>query len=140
MSSESAAAVRPVPVTDDRDTGGFFEAAGRHELVVRVCDGCGQALHLPRAYCGSCGSWDGSWRPSAGRGRLASWTTVTHQVHAAFPVPYTIVLVELEDFPGVRLIGRIPGAAELVPDQPMEVWFEQVGDGVTVPQWRPSRT
>ena len=60
----------------------------------------------------------------SGRGRLYSWTTVEHQVHPAYPVPYTIVLVELDDEPGVRLIGYLPGAPELTEGQPMQVWFE----------------
>ena len=32
---------RTLPVADDLDTGGFWAAARRHELVVRACTGCG---------------------------------------------------------------------------------------------------
>ncbi len=126
---------RPLPVTDDIDTGGFFEAAQRNELAIRVCDGCGAVLHMPRAYCHTCGSWEGHWQPVTGRGRVYSWTTVEHQVHPAFPVPYTVVLIQLDDVPA-RLIGYLPGAPELVEGQPMEVWFETLDDGVVLPQWR----
>jgi uncharacterized OB-fold protein len=126
---------RPVPVVDDLDTGGFFEAARRGELAIQVCDGCGTVLHLPRAYCRACGSWDTHWQPTSGRGRVYSWTTVDHQVHAAFPVPYTIVLIQLEDVPA-RLVGHLAGAPELTEGQPMEMWFETLDDGVVVPQWR----
>lgn len=136
----AAAPARPLPVTDDRDTGGFFEAARRRELVVRVCNDCGHVLHLPRAYCHYCGSWSGRWEQVSGRGRLSTWTTVEHQVHPAFPVPYTVVLVEIDDKPGVRLVGRLDGAPELVPGQAMEAWFEDAGDGVVLPQWRPVST
>jgi uncharacterized OB-fold protein len=126
---------RPLPVDDDVDTGGFFEAARRHELAIRICDGCGAVLHMPRAYCHTCGSWAGRWQPVAGRGRVYSWTTVEHQVHPAFPVPYTIVLIQLDDV-RARLVGHLPGAPELVEGQPMEVWFETLDDGVVLPQWR----
>jgi uncharacterized OB-fold protein len=129
-------AVRPRPVDDDLDTGGFFEAARRGELVVRVCDGCGAVLHMPRAYCHTCGSWQGHWQPVSGRGHVYSWTTAEHQVHPAFPVPDTIVLVQLDDVPA-RLVGYVPGAPDLTEGQPMEVWFEMLEDGVVVPQWRP---
>lgn len=129
---------RPLPVTDDRDTGGFWAAAAEDRLVVRVCASCGAVLHLPRAYCHHCGTWSEDWRQVSGRGRLYSWTTVEHQVHPAFPVPYTIVLVELEDRPGTRLAGYIEGAPDLLPDQPMEVWFERLDGGVSLPQWRPA--
>ena len=127
-----------LPVDDDRDTGGFWQAARRHELVVRVCDGCGVVLHVPRAYCHACRSWEGHWQPVSGRGRVYSWTTVDHQVHPAYPVPYTVVLVELEDHPSVRLVGSLPGAPELAEGQAMQVWFEELEDGVVLPQWRPA--
>jgi hypothetical protein len=126
---------RPLPVDDDIDTGGFFEAARREELAIRVCDGCGAVLHMPRAYCHTCGSWAGHWQPVSGRGRVYSWTTVEHQVHPAFPVPYTVVLIQLDDVQA-RLVGHLPGASELVEGQPMEVWFETLDDGVVLPQWR----
>jgi uncharacterized OB-fold protein len=71
---------------------------------------------------------------------LHSWTVVRHQVHPAYPVPYTIVLVDLCDVPGTRLVGRIDGAAELRAGAAMAVWFEEMGeiDGrrVVVPNWR----
>ncbi len=130
---------RPVPMTEDRDTGGFWAAAADGRLVVRVCGSCAGVLHLPRAYCHRCGTWSERWVEVAGRGRLYTWTTVEHQVHPAFPVPYTIVLVELEDVPGARLVGYMEGAPDLTPHQPMEVWFEQLDGGVTLPQWRPAQ-
>ena len=129
---------RPMPVTDDVDTGGFFEAAARGELVIRRCNGCDAVLHVPVAYCYRCGSWEGRWQPVAGSGRLYSWTVVAHQVHPAHPVPYTVVLVELADHPEARLVGQLPGRPDLEPGQAMEVWFEQVSDDVVLPQWRPA--
>ena len=127
----------PVPVVDDVDTGGFFEAARRHELAVRMCNGCDAVLHVPVAYCHRCGSWDTRWQTVAGRGRLHSWTVVAHQVHPAYPVPYTVLLVDLEEHPGVRLVGQLPGRPALRAGQPMEVWFDDIGDDVILPQWRP---
>lgn len=129
---------RPLPVDDDRDTGGFWEAARRRELVVRACRSCGAVLHMPTARCGYCGSWDGHWKPVAPTGRLHSWTNVVHQVHEAFEVPYTVVLVELDDAPDARLVGYLPGTPELRPDQAMAVDWQELEDGVVLPQWRPA--
>jgi uncharacterized OB-fold protein len=128
---------RIVPETGDPDTGGFFAAAAREELAVCACAACGAVLHPPRAYC-ACGRWDTVWRTVSGRGRLYSWTTVEHQTHRAFPVPYTIVLVELDDAPDARLVGYLPGRPALEAGMPMQVWFEPVDDdGTLLPQWRP---
>lgn len=130
-----------LPVDDDIDTGGFFEAARRGELVVRCCDGCDAVLHVPRMYCRHCGSWEGRWATVAGRAHLWSWTVVTHQVHPSYPVPYTVVLVDLVDAPGVRLVGRIDGEPTLTAGMAMEAWFDVVGEvdgrSVVLPQWRP---
>ena len=130
---------RLVPETADHDTGGFFAAAAREELAICACAACGTVLHLPRAYCAQCGSWDTVWRTVSGRGRLYSWTTVEHQVHRAFPVPYTIILVELEDASEARLIGYLPGRPTLEAGLEMRAWFEPVDDdGTLLPQWRPA--
>jgi uncharacterized protein len=130
-------AERLLPVTDDHDTAGFFDGAKRGELVVRRCNGCGTVLHVPVAYCHTCGSWDTSWTPVSGEGHVVSWTTAEHQVHPAYPVPYTIVLVELDDEPGVRFVSYLPGAPQLTDGQAMRVWFEELDDGVVLPQWTP---
>jgi uncharacterized OB-fold protein len=135
-----APASRPRPVVDDHDPGGYWEAARRGELVVRQCDGCGAIVHMPMARCHVCGSWKGHWQPVSGRGHVYSWTVVDHQVHPAFPVPYTVVLVELDDHPGVRYVGHLPGAPPLEVDQPMQVRFEQLDADIVLPQWEPIAT
>lgn len=129
--------LRILPQKRDRDTGGFFEAADRHELVYRACTACAGAIHPPRARCGSCGSWDSTWKRAAGRGRLYSWTTIQHQVHPAFPTPYTVFVVELEEDPAVRLVGYSPGAPDVRVGMSMRVRFEATGDGGALPQWEP---
>lgn len=135
----SATTQAPVlPVTDDPDSGPFFEAAARHELVIRFCGRCERALHLPKAFCPDCHEDAGEWRRVQGTGRVHTWTTVEHQVHPGHPTPYTVVVVQLDEHPEVRLLGSLPGRAEVQPDQAMEVWFEEVGDGVVLPQWRPT--
>jgi uncharacterized OB-fold protein len=131
-----SATSRLVPVDDDLDTGGFFEAARRGAVAIRRCNGCDAVLHVPVAYCRHCGSWDGRWQDVVGRATLHSWTVVHHQVHPSYPVPYTVVLVDLDELPGTHLLGRLDGEPELRAGQPMEAWFEEVGDAV-LPNWRP---
>jgi uncharacterized OB-fold protein len=126
-----------LPNVQDRDTGGFFAAAAQGRLVYRACNGCRHALHPPMAHCPHCGGWDTEWRDAKGTGRLHSWTTVTQQMHPAYPTPYTLVVVELDDAPEVRLMGRIDGAPALAIGTPMRVWFQALAEGVVVPQWQP---
>lgn len=126
------------PNVADRETRTFFEAAAQGRLVYRACKDCEQALHPPSAHCPYCGSWNTDWRDALGTGRLHSWTTVQHSVHPAYPAPYTLVVVQLDDAPQVRLIGRINGEVTLHDGMPMQVWFEPLADGVVLPQWRPA--
>jgi uncharacterized protein len=136
MVADNRAVRRYIPA-DDRETGGFFEAARRRELVVKSCNKCGATLHLPRAYCSHCGSWDTGWRPVTGSGTLYAWTVVEQQFHPAYPTPYTVVLVDLDDAP-VRLAGNLPGRPDLTVGQAMEVWWDELDDEHVVPNWRPT--
>src|SRR5882757_9202218 len=104
---------RMIPNTQDHDTAGFFAAAAEGRLVYRACGDCGRGLHPPTAHCPFCGGWNTGWRDAKGTGTLHSWTTVHQSVHPAYPAPYTLVLVALDDTPDVRLMGRIDGEPEL---------------------------
>ena len=126
-----------LPIVQDRDTAGFFAAAAEGRLVYKACQDCDNAIHPPTDHCPKCGGWSTVWREASGRGRLYSWTTVMHQIHPDYPAPYTLVVVELEDAPQVRLVGRLDGEPELKEGQPMQVWFEKLDDGAVLPQWKP---
>jgi uncharacterized OB-fold protein len=129
----------PVPVIDDHDTGGFFTAAARGVIAVSECAACAASLHPPRPYCSACGSGVVTWRAVRPKATVYTWTTVEHAVHPAFPTPYTVALVELTDAPGVRLLGYFPGRVDLRPGLPVEACFDDVRDGVVVPNWRLAR-
>ena len=122
----------------DRDSEGYWAAARRHELVVRVCRPAGHVLHLPREYCARCDTFDVEWRTVAGHGPVHTWTVVEHSVDSDHPAPYTVVLVELDDPPGVRFVSDLPGRPELRTGQPMVVRFDDISDGFTLPRWVPA--
>ena len=125
-----------LPNVVDRDTHGFFDAAAEGRLVYRACNECNHALHPPTAHCPYCGGWNTAWRDAKGTGHLHTWTTVTHQIHPGYPTPHTLVVVELDDAPEVRLMGRLDGEPDLEAGMPMEVWFETQRDGSALPQWK----
>jgi uncharacterized protein len=129
---------RLAPTTSDPDTGGFFAAAAGGDVALRYCADCGGLLHLPRAYCHHCGSWNTGYRAVAPRARVYSWTVVEHQVHPAYPVPYTVALVELADDPAARLVTFLPGRPALAAGQEVLAWFERLDNGTVLVQWRPA--
>ena len=88
----------------DRDTAPFWDAQRGHELKFQRCSDCGEFRFPITPICPACLSFVFDWAASSGRGTVYSCTVVHHQTHPAFSVPYTIVLVELED--GPRFIAQ----------------------------------
>jgi uncharacterized protein len=124
---------RPYP-RPDRDTTPYWEAQRNHELRLQRCSDCASFRFPVTPLCPRCHSFEFEWAPCSGRGNVYSYTVVHHQTHPAFPVPYTIVLVELEE--GPRLIGQLRGPADQLsigahvsidwedaPKQPLPVWL-----------------
>lgn len=133
MATTDTTVPQPVPFTEDHDSGPFWAGAARGDLLVAIGQD-GRPVH-PARHQGV--NTPITWVPAAGTGRVHSWIVSEHAVDPAFPVPYTVVLVELTDHPEVRLVGHIPGRADLQAGDPMQVVFES-RDGVTIPNWRPS--
>ncbi|MGD9705644.1 MAG: Zn-ribbon domain-containing OB-fold protein [Acidimicrobiia bacterium] len=129
-------ALRPRPATDDHDTGPFFDSLRRRELTVCRCAACSEIIHPPRGVCAVCRSAATTMEPVSGDATIYSWTVVEHQVHPAFDVPYTVVVVDLDDHPGVRFVGRLEGKPDLAAGLPMRVAFTELGDGVFRPDWQ----
>lgn len=130
---------RPLPEPDDASAP-FWEAAARHELVLQACTSCGAVRHPPRPVCPACLSWDHDWKPASGRGRVWSWVVAHPPVLPAFAekAPYNVVVVELDE--GVRMVGNVLDVSneEIHEGMLVQVAFEDIEDGVTLPQWRPA--
>lgn len=126
----------------DATTAGYWDAAGRGELVVQRCAACGVHRHPPTEVCYACGSLEWDWSPHDGNGIVYSYTWVERPIHpglAALGV-YNTTVVELEGTQGVvRILSRVTDIDrdELVVGLPVEVHFDPVGDGIALPVFRP---
>ena len=112
---------RLVPQPDGLN-GEFYEHARAGQLCFQRCDACDAWRHPPRRRCAACGSDAYRWEPSAGRGRLFSWT-VTHQPFDpsfADRVPYVTGLVEMAE--GPRVVALVDGdRSDLRLDREVEI-------------------
>ena len=130
---------RPVPYPDDASEG-FWEACARHELVIQTCASCGHRRFPPRPMCPQCRSLESTGEPASGRGRVWSWVVAHPPVLPSFAdrVPFNVAVIDLEE--GVRMIGNIFDVDnDAIRDgMPVEVTFEDVEEGVSLPQWRPT--
>jgi hypothetical protein len=129
--------------TVTRDSRGFWDACRRHELAIQRCADCGTFRHPPEPCCPRCRSFASVWAPVSGRGRVFSFTIVHRAFLPALDayVPYVVIVGELDDAPGVRLVSNLVDAR---PEQAQiglaveVVWDEvEAETGVVLPRFRP---
>lgn len=139
-----------LPDVEDPVAAPFWAGAREGRLLIQSCGACGTPRFPPRLFCARCRSAEVRWRESAGRGRIWSWVLAHGPTLPAFAdrVPYPVVVVELEDMPGIRLVGNLiaaPRAAidSVMPDairigMPVSVCFAPVAEMVALPMWVPA--
>ena len=96
------------------------------ELVLQRCASCGHVQHPPGDVCVSCGSFDFEWEPTRPEGVISTFTVVHHPVHEllAGAVPYNIVVVELDNHAGIRIVGNVINR----PANDLEIGMRVVGE------------
>ena len=79
----------------------------------------------------------------SGRGAVYTYTVVHRAFHPAFgeDVPYAVGLVAAEEDSTVRFHTRFVECdpADVHVDMDVEVTFDEQGDGIVIPFWRPRR-
>jgi uncharacterized OB-fold protein len=128
---------RPLPLPDDASAP-FWEACRRRELAMQRCSGCGKMRFPPRPMCPGCQSFEATWVRVSGRGTIYSFVVAHPPVLPAFQpkVPMPILLVELEEDAGLRIVGNFVGEGAPRIGARVEVDFEDVASDVTLPIWR----
>jgi len=127
----------PIPApTVHPDNQGFWDGVMRQELVIQRCGSCGAWAHPPRPMCPECRSPKREWSRAKGKGTVVSFVTYRQSVHPGFKVPYSVVLVELEE--GVRLVSNLQGVKpeEIRIGMPVEAVFERINEEVVLPKFR----
>jgi uncharacterized OB-fold protein len=126
----------------DRDSAPFYRGWLEHELRLNRCADCGRWHHPPRPMCPACWSWNVV--PTAVRGRgTVHLRMLLHQGPPAPGVdysrgPHPVVVVELEEQPGLRITSTLIGCApaEIAIGMPVELaWIER--HGAPFPVFRP---
>jgi uncharacterized protein len=123
----------PLPLNhhDDR---GHWEGATNGELRLPRCSDCGQLFWPAGPVCPACFSFGVQWTTCSGRGRVASWVRFHKRYFEGAPVPYVVVLVEVEE--GPRLTTTWAGGEDPAIGMEVEVCFADRG-GFVLPEFRP---
>ena len=131
----------PLPAVS-RETLPWWQAASAHHLLVQACRVCGRRQLPPGPLCRRCRSRDLDWHEVPGTGVVHTYTVVYRAPIPSLATrpPYVVVVVELDDGGGARLVSNLVG--EPVP-QPcvglaVRVVWEDVGAGVAVPRFEPA--
>ena len=132
---------KPVP-RPDRVTQPFWDSVKAHAMSIQRCGACGRYVFYPRGHCPACFGRDLEWRPVSGRGVVHAFTIVHYHPTPVFraDTPYVVALIELEE--GVRMMSNL---VDVTPDPrhvrvglPVEVVYEDVTPGLTLPKFRPT--
>jgi uncharacterized OB-fold protein len=132
----------PVPVPD-ADSEPYWASLREHAVRVQRCDDCSTFRFPPREICDRCQGRLSTWVACSGRAHLVSWI-VTHQAFGqAFreSVPYTVLLVRLDEQEDILLYGNLRDASpeELSIGMALDPVYEDGAGGVTLLHWRPRR-
>ncbi|HZR99586.1 MAG TPA: Zn-ribbon domain-containing OB-fold protein [Chloroflexota bacterium] len=129
----------PQPGPDDQ---AFWEGCKAHELRIQRCTGCGTLRYWGQPMCSRCNSLDSEAVKASGRGKIWSYTTTYHGFSRAWKeaVPYTVVVVELDEGPRMtsNLVDADPAAIKV--GLPVEVVWDDVTNEVTLPKFRLAAT
>jgi uncharacterized OB-fold protein len=142
--TESATEATVLPPQPDPSplTQFFWDGVAEHKLMILRCQSCGKFIHWPREVCRFCLSTNLAPEQVSGRGVLATYTIPMQPMDPFFlaKVPYVLAVIELDEQKNLKLVSNIVGCEldDVVIGMPVEVSFEEVAPGVTLPLFKPA--
>ncbi|MEQ8263934.1 OB-fold domain-containing protein [Pseudohaliea sp.] len=132
----------PAPARDGLDAP-FWDGLREEKLLLKRCSDCHAWQWGADWLCHDCHSFEHTFCAVEPRGLIYSYERVWHPTHRvlAEACPYLVVLVEIPEAGGVRLVGNLLGdaAQEVSIGQAVEGVFEHHSEGpapFTLLQWR----
>ena len=120
------------------DSQAFWTGGFENELRIYRCQSCRQWIHPPVGACWKCRSREVGPEVASGRATVAAFSVNHHPWFPAFPPPYVVAAVELEEQPGVRLTTCLVDCDvdQVEIGMAVEVVFDEQDD-VALPLFRP---
>lgn len=127
--------MNPHPVYFSPNDQTFWDSVAEGAMRLQKCKGCGTLRYPPGACCAKCLGVEAEWLPISGRGTLISWTTFHRQYLPAYPVPLTVIVVQLEE--GPMMISNIDEAERpsLRIGVPVRMTYADHPDGYRIPRF-----
>lgn len=78
----------------------FWDWCAKGELRLQRCADCGEISWPATLACEYCGQENLGWERMSGRGKIVSWCSFERDYYrGVLPIPWTAILVELEEGP-----------------------------------------
>lgn len=139
---------KPLPRLYNKFAKEFYDGCKRHELLIQKCKKCGKFRFPPQMSCPACLSKESEWAKTSGKGKVFTFTVITHYEPRAVPMaswpedgyPINVVIVELPDAGGVHLVSNMVGCKieDIKVGMPVQVVFEDINSDVTLPKFKPA--
>lgn len=124
----------PAPVGGMYDAP-LWESIRAHGMKLQCCRECGQFQYPPAPVCHQCLSSELDWTALSGKGEILSWVIYHRQYLEAYPAPYNVIAVKLEEGPVVisNLEGDVPQASWI--GQQVRLLYKTMEDGFILPRF-----
>lgn len=129
----------PVPPTPRRVQGfydgPFWDAVAARDMRLQRCTHCAAFRYPPSPVCAVCLSDGTAWVPVSGRATIMSWVVFHRGYLPAYPAPYNVIAVRLEE--GPVMISNLEGV-EPEGDWiglPVRLVYATMPDGFTLPRF-----
>ncbi|MCC7272811.1 MAG: OB-fold domain-containing protein [Alphaproteobacteria bacterium] len=124
----------PQPVLGLYD-GPMWESIRARGMRLQCCRACGAYRYPPGPACPKCLSLDYDWKPLRGTGTVISWVVFHRQYLPAYPAPYNVIAVQLDEGPIMisNLEGEPPAGSWV--DARVALTYAEDGTGAVLPRF-----
>ena len=130
---------KPLPLVDE-DTAPYWEYCKKHELRMQKCTQCGYIRFPVSIICPKCHSMEAEWTKLSGKGKVYSFIIYRQAFHPSYEndIPYAVAIIKLDEGPCME--SNINGCKmeDIKIDMPVEVYFDDVTDEVSLPKFKPA--
>lgn len=132
MDTDTAQTPSPVLGLYDRP---MWDSIRKRALHLQCCQKCGSWQYPPGPGCTACLSEDVAWTPVGGGGTILSWVVFHRQYLAAYPAPYNVIAVRLDEGPVMisNLEGNMPPGSWI--GKRVALTYAEMPDGAVLPRF-----
>ena len=130
---------KPLPFINEENAT-YWEYCKKHELRMQKCTQCGHIRTRISTICPNCHSMEAEWTKLSGKGRVYSFIVYRRAMHPAYEddIPYDVAIIQLDEGPFME--SNVTGCKgeDIKIDMPVEVYFDDVTDNVSLPKFKPA--